>query len=401
MLNSRIAAPDPLPLARRVQQLRAAVYVQPDQTANLDLLPELAQAEAALRAAEVAARPAPAIAPTGAAPAGRMLGPNSTQLKVEPTPNMHPVPTAIYPLLDPETDPLLTVAVTNLSLNAGVKRVCVRAWIEGLSAESVRTVELPRGMKEPKYLKLLPLLFPERARMVTEVQRATLHLQVEDLDTKKAECHDTFSLVLLARTSGFNTSRDPATGEQKDLTHYYGAWVTPHAEAVQERIRRAAALHPDRMLAGCVQPGADSVRQQVAALYQSLRECEIAYINAVTSFGATKGTVTQRARLPRESLTLKSANCIDGPVLFASLLQGASLSPALLILPGHVFVGWESDQDVGDWQFLETTLIGTRDFDDSCRVGQRQYDEYRKHDEGLYQLHRVAELRERFIWPME
>jgi len=384
-----------------VQRLRGAVYAQPDPTANPDLLAELAQAEPALRDAEVGARSAPADAPAPTAPAGRLLGANSTQLKVEPTLNMHPVPTAIYPLLDPDTDPLLTVAVTNVSLNAGIKRVCVRAWIEGLSAESVRTVELSRGMKEPKYLKLLPLLFPERARMVTEVQRATLHLQVEDLDTKKAECHDTFSLVLLARTSGFNTSRDPATGEQKDLTHYYGAWVTPYAEAVQERIRRAAALHPDRMLAGCVRPGADSVRQQVAALYQSLRECEIAYINAVASYGTAAGTVTQRARLPRESLAHKSANCIDGSVLFASLLEGASLSAALLLVPGHALVGWETDEGVGDWQFLETTMIGSHDFDAARASGRKQYEQASAYYPDTVRLHRLADLRARGIWPME
>ena len=90
-----------------------------------------------------------------------MLGPETTGLKVEPVVAMNPIPTAIYPLLDPETDPLLTVTVTNVSLDAKPKRVCVRAWLEGLSAETVRTVEIKKGKSAP-LLKLLPLLFPER-----------------------------------------------------------------------------------------------------------------------------------------------------------------------------------------------------------------------------------------------
>jgi hypothetical protein len=321
-------------------------------------------------------------------------------LKVEPTLNMNPVPTAIYPFLDPDADPLLTVAVTNVSLDARAKRVAVRAWVEGFSAESVRTVELKRGVKEPTVLKLLPLFLPERLAHVTTTQRATLHLRVDDLDGKP-ECHDTFPLVLLSRNSGINSVREPRTGAPKDLTHYYAAWVTPHADPVQERVRRAAALHPAGMLAGYIRGGPERVHEQVAALYRALQEAGLAYINTVTDYGAPAGTVSQRARLPREALAQKAANCLDGTVLFASLLEGASLSPALLLIPGHALVGWETEEEAGDWRFLETTLTGTADFDSACRSGQRQFEEAREFSPEEVRLHRLADLRARGIWPLE
>ena len=396
-------SPPPTDLAalrRRVQRLRSLVYSQPDPAAVADLQAELAAAETELRAAQT--RPLPTAstpAQTASPPAARLLGSDTTGLKVDPTLTMNPVPTAIYPLLDPETDPLLTVTVANVSLDSKPKRVCVRAWIEGLSAESVRTVEIKRGQTSPM-LKLLPLLFPERALQITGIQRATLHLRVDDLDGKP-EAHDTFPLVLLARTSGFNAARDPRTGEAKDLTHYYGAWVTPHAATVQERARRAAALHPSGMLAGYIRPGAERVREQVAALYRSLQEAGIAYINSVTDYGAPAGAITQRARLPRESLTQKSANCVDGAVLFASMLEGASLSPALLLIPGHALVGWESDDAAGDWQFLETTLLASAEFDAACKSGQAQYEQAREFTPDEVRVHRLADLRTRGIWPME
>ena len=389
-------------LRRQLHRLRTAVYSQSDPAADTALRAEITRLLATLREAEAASAPtttAPVPSPP-VAPGGRLLGPETTGLKVEPSLNMNPVPTGIYPLLDPSTDPLLTVAVTNVSLDAKTKRVCVRAWIEGLSAETVRTIELKRGVKEPTVLKLLPLFFPERINLITTVQRATLHLRVDDLDGKP-ECHDTFPLVLLARTCGFNAVRDPKTGTPKDLTPYYGAWVTPHAEAVQERIRRAAALHPAGMLAGYIRGGPDRVREQVGALYRSLQEAGIAYINSVTDYGAPAGSVTQRARLPRESLAQKSANCLDGAVLFASLIEGASLSPALLLIPGHALVGWESEEEAGDWQFLETTMLGTADFDAACRSGQKQYEEAREFAPDEIRLHRVATLRARGVWPME
>jgi hypothetical protein len=392
--------PDLGRLRRQLQRLRASVYSQADPTANESLLAELRAAEKALREAESQAAPGrkaePSEAPT---PAGRFLGANSTGLKVEPVLAMNPVPTAVYPFLDPETDPLLTVTITNTSLNAGNKRVRVSSWIEGLSAETVRTVEIKRGQSSPT-IKLLPLLFPERVKLVTETQRATLHLQVDDLDGK-LESHDTFPIVLLARTSGLNAATDPATGSPKNLTHYYAAWVTPHAERIQERIRRAAALHPAKALSGYIHGGAERVREQVRALFQALRECDIAYINSVIDFGALAGTVTQRARLPWESLAQKSANCLDGSLLFASLLEGASLSPALLLVPGHALVGWESDDGRGDWQFLESTMLGTHDFDAACASGQKQYDQVQEFYPESFHLHRIADLRSRGIWPME
>jgi hypothetical protein len=401
--------PDPTPVSdpagaavRRLHRLQAAVYAQPDPAADPALRAELAAAWAAVRAAG-AAGPAPprpgAAEPGPGPPAGRFLGPETTGLRVEPTVHLNPVPTAIYPLLDPATDPLLTVAVTNVSLDAKSKRVCVRAWVEGLSAEAVRTVELKRGAKDPAVLRLLPLLLPERARRVTTARRATLHLRVDDLDGRP-ECHDTFPLVFLARTCGFNAVRDPATGEPKDLTAYYGAWVTPHAPGVQERVRRAAALHPAGRLAGYTAGGPGRVREQVAALYRAVQEAGLAYVNAVTDYGAPPDSVTQRARLPRETLARRSANCLDGTILFASLLEGASLSPALLLIPGHALVGWESDEAAGDWEFLETTMVGTADFDAARRSGTRQYQEACEFAPDGVRLHRVADLRGRGIWPM-
>src|SRR5262249_51233036 len=148
----------------------------------------------------------------------RFLGPDPSALKIDTVLTMNPVPTVVYHLLDPDTEPLLTVTVHNVSQEGNPRRVQVRAWVEGLSAETVRTVEVrPQEASPP--LNLLPLLFPERARQMTEVQRATLHVRVDDLDGKP-ECHDTYPLVFLARGSSFNAARDPQTGRRRDLSHY-------------------------------------------------------------------------------------------------------------------------------------------------------------------------------------
>ena len=166
---------------RRVQTLQTAVYSRADPALSPDLLRQLGEAQELLRKMDQeATAPATGTVVAVAEPVafGRFLGPETTGLRVTSTVNMQPLPTGIYHLLDPEKDPLVSIVVENVSDKRETRRLCVRVFLEGLSAEAVRTVELKR--KEKVELKLLPMLLPERARMLTEVQRATLHVLVTD-----------------------------------------------------------------------------------------------------------------------------------------------------------------------------------------------------------------------------
>src|SRR5579859_4377971 len=123
----------------RILALQYAIYSQADPNAAGDLNRQLAEA---LKRLDELEKPKVVTPPRAdAPPPSRLLGPDTTKLKVETALTMNPVPTAIYNLLDPETEPLLRVTVHNVSLDAKPRRVQVRAWIEGLSAETVRTVE--------------------------------------------------------------------------------------------------------------------------------------------------------------------------------------------------------------------------------------------------------------------
>ncbi|AUX39646.1 uncharacterized protein SOCE26_010410 [Sorangium cellulosum] len=375
----------------RIRALQEAVYGAGDPTRNEALFQRLLEA---------VPRPGKPSTPSSAPlpDRDRPLGPNTTRLSVETTICMKAVPTGIYPLFSEATDPLLKVTVRN-SDPVETKRVRVKAYIEGLSARAVRTVELGPG--EEVVLPLLPTLLTARAREVTEIQWATLHVVAADLDGKQ-ERHDTYPLLCLARSSGFNLGiRDEATGAIDDLSRYYGAWVTPSVEAVQERIRRAAALRPEGRIEGYMDgdDGPISVTPQVEALFKSLAEAGIAYVNSVIAYGAPPGIFMQRTRLPRETLAAKSGNCLDGTVLMASLLEGASLHPAIVLVPGHALVAWEAAPDTGKWSFLETTMIGTASFEAACLSGKKQHEGWQKR--ALIRIHPIADLRRAQIWPME
>ena len=160
------------------------------------------------------------------------------------------------------------------------------------------------------------------------------------------------------------------------MTPYLGAFVTPNAPAIMTFLREVARRHPDGQLIG-YQVGPDRVEPQVRAVFEALKGHGITYVNSVLAMTPEQGLHGQRVRLPRESLADKEANCIDGTVLFASLLEAMSMEAAVVVVPGHAFVGWRTwRSELSAWRYLETTMIGSRTFEEACTSGEGTAKEY-------------------------
>jgi hypothetical protein len=116
-------------------------------------------------------------------------------------------------------------------------------------------------------------------------------------------------------------------GEWIDISEFIGAWVTPHDPSIDTLVRRAAEYHPSHTMEG-YQCGDCSDEEwseytdlQVQALFEALkRDYHITYINTPIAFGLDTEN-PQRVRLPFDSISTGSANCIDGTVLYASALE--------------------------------------------------------------------------------
>jgi hypothetical protein len=351
--------------------LRRRIYGSDAGDVDDSLWAELAASESALRDALAdqgrASRESSAAlilsAGPGAAKDGT-LGRDTTGLQADVQLRMERVPTSVVHLLDPNDEPLTTTHVQNTSTRT--RRMRVTSSIEGYSASAVTTVEVPRGTTATVHQ--LPTFFPDRLRQVREITRATLHVAVDDLDGKQ-ETHSTSRLWLLARNTACLRVTDPAAGTQVDLTRYLAAWVTPHEESVLRALRDAADHHPKMAIAG-YQGDAEFVAAQIEAMYAALKSRGITYVNSVICFGQTHDESMQKVRLPRESLAERSANCIDGTVLFASLAEAASLKAGIVLVPGHAFLAWQP-QPGGQWDYLETTMIADHTFEQARARGRK------------------------------
>ncbi|MFH8701619.1 hypothetical protein [Streptomyces chartreusis] len=381
----------------RVGRLRERAF-EADEEPDLAELVTAEQELAALAARAAAARRADAVALDTKGP-DRSLGPQTSGLEVTAKIRMSYLPTAFCHLLDVRTQPLVTVTLRRLGQQA--RRLRVTCAVDGYSAAAVETVELSESNERPWSADLLPTFFPAAVAAVTELTRATLSLQVEDLENGQTEVHRTVPLCLLARDTAPNHVIDPADGTPVDLTRYLGAFVTPHARAVVEFTRRAADRHPERMLVG-YQGSSAATEPQVRAVYEALTDLDLAYVNSVTAYHPEEVVAGQRVRLPSETLSQRMMNCLDGTVLFASILENISLRSELVLVPGHAVVGWEAWPDLGEWAHLDTTVMGPDRYDSARQRGDQVVAAYGTPEAGeLIRRWPVRELRVMGITPME
>jgi hypothetical protein len=209
---------------------------------------------------------------------------------------------------------------------------------------------------------------------------------------------------LLARSTACLEVEDPTTGESVDMTRMLGAFITPNAPEVMRVLRQAADYNPASMMMG-YQVDEDGVGEQVGAVFRALKAEKIAYVHSVIANGGRPQDFTQRIRLPREALHQRSANCIDGTVLMASVLEAASLTPAIVLIPGHAFLAWRTKEN-GGWDYLETTMIGGSTFAEARARGRKLAMLYQEEAEALgdpsrFRILALDELRASGMVPME
>jgi hypothetical protein len=355
-------------LRATVTRLRRDVYAAPKQQAD-DTFKTLVAAEAAVAAEErkVQGDGTPGGLVFTTSVETNTLSADTTGLEVECRLRMAQVPTAIAHLLDGVVNPLLSCSVHNSS--SEIRRVRVSSFVEGYSAKAIDTFEIKPNKTHG--FDLLPTFFPERLDTIHELTRATLHISVDDLDGK-LELERTQPIWLLPRTTAPLAVKDPMTGGWRDLTRYIGAFVTPNAPAIEGLLRAAVDLAPGAQFVS-YQGGPVAVTPQIKALFDALQQKKLRYVNSVLAFSPDEGWSGQRVRLPRLTLESMNANCLDGTVLFASLIEAISLRAAIVLVPGHAFVGWQNDPaDAEVWHYLETTLVAASPFEEAMDVATKR-----------------------------
>lgn len=114
----------------------------------------------------------------------------------------------------------------------------------------------------------------------------------------------------------------------------------------------------------------DETLKQVFALWSALQKRGLQYSSTTTTPGGSETVQSQFVRFVDQTLTNTQANCVDGSVLFASLLRKISIEPFLVTIPGHMYVGFYLGAGKSQFVGLETTVLGLPDVADEKKPGE-------------------------------
>lgn len=243
--------------------------------------------------------------------------------------------------------PLATLSIANTAAKPVLQIITaeVRGWSEQLQQTAVI------GPHEVRTFNLDPELLAQ-AYENGEMRQATLMVEVQDPSTGR-----TFAQQ---RPVFLHSASDLFWGRKFANAQLLARWVTPHDDRVLQLVSSAERIVPGRHLRGYnIVPGIKletQVRAQARAVFEAMRRSGISYVSSIYTFGNYPDE-TQRIRLPRETLQLSNANCIDVSVAFASAMENLGMQPIVIIVPGHAFTGVRLGPNSQKILYLDLTVL--------------------------------------------
>ena len=162
---------------------------------------------------------------------------------------------------------------------------------------------------------------------------------------------------------GFNKQLPDGRTRYVSTRLFYAAYVNEENPLIDKVLREALNTRIVRRFLG-YQSTPEMVDKQVYALWYVLQKRNFKYSSVSYSSLSSNVVYAQRVRTFEDALNSSQINCVDGSVLFASLLRAINITPVLGQMPGHMFVGYYTDSAKKNLTFLETTMIGDVDLDD-------------------------------------
>lgn len=256
---------------------------------------------------------------------------------------------------------IISVRVTNSSTSPLRNRISVE--VPGWSDREIQVAELNGG--ESRTFMFAPTFLP-RLYQNREIVAATAAVHITD-STGNVIHEETVPIRL-------RSSDDLYWGLDFEYAPFIASWVTPHDSSVESILARAKEFAIARRLPGYETNNAvlqeRSTMMQARAIYRALQEHGVSYVKSSMTFGRHE-EVSERVRMPAESLQEVSANCIDGAVMYASTFENLGMDPAIILVPGHAYVGVRVAPGSKKYLYIETSLTGRTSFEAAVASAQR------------------------------
>ena len=116
---------------------------------------------------------------------------------------------------------------------------------------------------------------------------------------------------------------------------------------------------------------------QVAAIWKVLHDRGFQYSSiTTTSTNSTSILASQAVRTFDNSMKTNQANCVDGTVVFASLLRAINISTVMVLTHNHCFLGFYTSRKRDKILYLETTMLSNSDIIDQVKTPSKKNQAY-------------------------
>ncbi|HEV2840505.1 MAG TPA: hypothetical protein VGW39_04190 [Chthoniobacterales bacterium] len=266
---------------------------------------------------------------------------------------------------------LVGVSIKTVAANTKVK---VTLKENDLMSASTWSGELPEAAKEYYIAPKVNYKF-EKLRKMTQQMPLNVTFALELEGKPAAEKTETLQ-VRSINDCPFGVSNDEETLDDEntiagsaEIGWMFAAYVNENHPMLDKILQEALATKTVNAFLGYQKNDPAEVARQVFAIWSALHKRGIQYSSTTTTPGGSDEVYSQYVRFLDQSLTNTQANCVDGSVLFASILRKISIKPFLVTVPGHMYVGFYLTPDEKDFVGLETTVIGAANAKDDEKEG--------------------------------
>lgn len=189
---------------------------------------------------------------------------------------------------------------------------------------------------------------------------------------------------------------------EADISFMFAAYVNESHPMIDKILKEALKTGIVKGFDGYQSESHEAVLDQVYAIWTALQKRGIKYSSITTPSAHSDNVVSQNVRFIEESLNNTQANCVDGSVLLASILYKIDITPFLVIVPGHMYLGFNLDEAGENFCCLETTMLaegkGREFFDKVIAETLADFESNRKKfladDDPDYQIINIKDARE-------
>jgi len=172
---------------------------------------------------------------------------------------------------------------------------------------------------------------------------------------------DTKTRRVLVRSINDCVTGSIENGRYVDFPYIFPAYVNEDHPWVIQILDEAKKSGTIREFSGYQSHKTQDVYNQVYAIWNVLQRRGLTYSSITTVAPSSNKVFSQEVRFLEQSIATTQANCVDGSVLFASILRKIGIDPFLVLIPGHMFMGFYLEPEHKQTACLETTLMGKID----------------------------------------